>query len=114
MASPVIGKCQESSEKDAITREAFALLNKLSKEAECCMPFLAFEPKVRGSMAEGTKCGPPDEFDCMIIMHKLSDLFTPEIDNRFGRAKYTKLRYNKKDGGKFKSIYPYFSLKGES
>ncbi|ELU17010.1 hypothetical protein CAPTEDRAFT_201893 [Capitella teleta] len=110
LSSSVIGKCEASSEVVEIKEEVMGLLSRMSEMAERKLPYLAFEPKLRGSMAEGTKCGAPDEFDVMFILPQLGEVFDAEIDHSMGRNKYARLQYNRKDGGNLKQTYPYLIL----
>ncbi|ELU03921.1 hypothetical protein CAPTEDRAFT_197175 [Capitella teleta] len=77
LASPVLGclEYQEScfkEETQKVKREVASLIEELSARYNQEFPQFAFEPQIRGSMAEGTKSGPPDEFDFMLIMNGIS------------------------------------------
>ncbi|ELU13366.1 hypothetical protein CAPTEDRAFT_187823 [Capitella teleta] len=78
LKSPVLGtrKCQEQcfqEETRLIEDEVMRLIKRFSERHALQYPRWAFEPKLRGSMEEGTKCGPPDEFDFLLIMNDLSE-----------------------------------------
>ncbi|ELU02298.1 hypothetical protein CAPTEDRAFT_187677 [Capitella teleta] len=78
LKSPVLGsmnyqaKCFQEEAK-LVRDEVFRLINCFSEDFGHRYPLFAFTPKLRGSMAEGTKSGPPDEFDFMLQMNALSD-----------------------------------------
>ncbi|ELT93819.1 hypothetical protein CAPTEDRAFT_205987, partial [Capitella teleta] len=77
LKSPVLGsmnyqeKCFQEEAK-LVRDEVFRLINCFSEDFGHRYPLFAFTPKLRGSMAEGTKSGPPDEFDFMLQMNALS------------------------------------------
>ncbi|ELU06469.1 hypothetical protein CAPTEDRAFT_191155 [Capitella teleta] len=77
LKSPVLGsmnyqeKCFQEEAK-LVRDEVFRLINCFSEGFGHRYPLYAFIPKLRGSMAEGTKSGPPDEFDFMLQMNALS------------------------------------------
>ncbi|ELT96433.1 hypothetical protein CAPTEDRAFT_192673 [Capitella teleta] len=68
--SPVTGIQHYASEVDEIKEELLKFMEKLSES--CCnyCPPLAFTPKLRGSVAEKTKVGRPDEFDVLLLLEE--------------------------------------------
>ncbi|ELU14997.1 hypothetical protein CAPTEDRAFT_186283 [Capitella teleta] len=78
LKSPVLGSMnnQEECFKEEtrlVKDEVMTLIKRFSEHFGRRYPTFAFNPKLRGSMAENTKCGPPDEFDVILIMMNLSD-----------------------------------------
>ncbi|ELU01076.1 hypothetical protein CAPTEDRAFT_201785 [Capitella teleta] len=59
-------------ETEQLKADMVCFIERLSERYKQQFPHLAFRPKLRGSIREGTKCGPPDEFDYMLIMEKFS------------------------------------------
>ncbi|ELT94239.1 hypothetical protein CAPTEDRAFT_212676 [Capitella teleta] len=77
LKSPILGsmKYQEEcfwKEGQLVRNAVIKLIKRFSELYGQQCPLLAFDPKLRGSAAEDTKCGPPDEFDFMLTMNKLS------------------------------------------
>ncbi|ELU01847.1 hypothetical protein CAPTEDRAFT_191268 [Capitella teleta] len=94
MASPVLGSRENQdgcfkAEMKRVEHGIMAVLGKLKYRMSLQYPLLAFEPKLRGSMAEGTKVGPPDEFDVMLVMEELSRYCQVLNDERCDEVKLT-------------------------
>ncbi|ELT89036.1 hypothetical protein CAPTEDRAFT_208745 [Capitella teleta] len=78
MRSPVLGSLEHQEEcfkeeAKLVKDEVMRLMERFSEAYGRRYPSLAFDPKLRGSMSEGTKRGPPDEFDFLLIMNNLSE-----------------------------------------
>ncbi|ELT87735.1 hypothetical protein CAPTEDRAFT_211754 [Capitella teleta] len=87
LKSPVLGRRkfhEQCFQKEAqlIEDEVVRLIYRFSKRHKRRYPSLNLEPRLRGSIAEGTRCGPPDEFDFLFIMNDCFDDYqVNSIDN---------------------------------
>ncbi|ELU06572.1 hypothetical protein CAPTEDRAFT_213019 [Capitella teleta] len=75
---PCIGSLEHQEEyvqeeAKLVKREVMQLIERFAEQYGRRYPNLAFDPKLRGSMGEGTKWGPPNEFDFLLVMDKLSE-----------------------------------------
>ncbi|ELU15614.1 hypothetical protein CAPTEDRAFT_186961 [Capitella teleta] len=78
LKSPVLGTRikQENCFKEEgrlVINEVLAFMKRFSEQFGRQYSLLVFDPKLRGSMGEDTKCGFPDEFDFMLLLDKISD-----------------------------------------
>ncbi|ELT93192.1 hypothetical protein CAPTEDRAFT_201414 [Capitella teleta] len=98
LKSPVMGSNgyhDECIKEEAllVENEVIRMMKTFSEIYNRRLPCFAFEPKLRGSMSERTKRGPPDEFDFMLIMKNLSEIGQlTAIDNCKASLTVKKLR----------------------
>lgn len=82
LSSPVIGMLPELDEVKRVEEAVNQLIEQVSMKVNKNCPLFSFEPRLSGSLSEGTKCGFPNEFDFLCTMVELSNLFLdPVVDS---------------------------------
>lgn len=80
--SPVLGMMPELDEEKEVEKAVTKLIEQAAVTVYKNCPLFSFEPKLSGSLSEGTKCGLPDEFDFLCTMGELSKVFLdPVVDS---------------------------------
>lgn len=79
LSSPVIGMLPELDEVKQVEEAVNQLIQQVSMKVNKDCPLFSFEPRLSGSLSEGTKCGFPNEFDFLCTMVELSNLFLDPI-----------------------------------
>lgn len=71
LSSPVIGMLPELDEVKRVEEAVNQLIEQVSMKVNKNCPLFSFEPRLSGSLSEGTKCGFPNEFDLLCTMVEL-------------------------------------------
>lgn len=80
--SPVLGMMPELGEEKEVEKAVTKLIEQVAVKVYKNCPLFSFEPKLSGSLSEGTKCGLPNEFDFLCTMGELSKVFLdPVVDS---------------------------------
>ncbi|XP_067034985.1 uncharacterized protein [Acropora muricata] len=80
--SPVLGIMPKLDEEKEVEKAVTKLIERVAVKVCKNCPLFSFEPKLSGSLSEGTKCGLPDEFDFLCTMRELSKVFLdPVVDS---------------------------------
>ena len=66
---------QQQNESNAIQNYVVEFVRDITEKLACSNKLFAATPILSGSVAEGTKVGLPDEYDFILLLHKLQDEF---------------------------------------
>ena len=78
--SRYIGATPTDGETVDVKEAILTLVGRIANEVSILDPRFKFDPLLSGSVAEGTKCGFPDEFDFLCCLDKFSVLCAAQLD----------------------------------